>query len=293
MEARNKSIRPSLVDKVILGWNALMNTACSKAFAATGNETYRQLALDNMNFLLEAFAGKDAETFHHTWKNDIAKFPAFLDDHAFLIEALIHLQEITADTKWLIKAKAITNSVIENFSEEINDLSAADASKGDFFFFTPAGQTDVIVRKKEMYDGAVPSGNSVMAYNLWKLSLYFDKKVWQERSTAMCSSLFNAIIKYPTSFGYWASLMLEITAGTSEIAVVGNRASSIQKELLQKYIPHKLIMITEKENDDFPLLKNKQVLEKTAIYLCSNYTCLTPVFSVEDLISLINRASKP
>jgi uncharacterized protein YyaL (SSP411 family) len=87
--------------------------------------------------------------------------------------------------------------------------------------------------------------------------------------------------------------MLEITAGTSEIAVVGNRASSIQKELLQKYIPHKLIMITEKENDDFPLLKNKQVLEKTAIYLCSNYTCLTPVFSVEDLISLINRASKP
>ena len=67
-----------------LGWNALMNTACSKAFAATGNEDYRQLAIDNMQFLLEKFASDNPNEFYHTWKNDEAKYPAFLDDYAFL-----------------------------------------------------------------------------------------------------------------------------------------------------------------------------------------------------------------
>src|SRR5260221_3160275 len=112
---RSKRIRPQLDDKIILGWNALMNIACSKAFAATGNGQFRQLAVDNMDFLLQKFSIANSNKFHHTWKNNIAKYPAFIDDYAFLIQALIHLQEITADTKWLIKAKSITEFVIENF----------------------------------------------------------------------------------------------------------------------------------------------------------------------------------
>src|SRR4029077_9697412 len=92
LDKRSKRVRPLLDDKTILGWNALMNTALSKAFAATGNKTYRKLAIDNMQFLLDRFSENDADEFYHTWKNDIAKYPAFLDDYAFLIQALIHLQ---------------------------------------------------------------------------------------------------------------------------------------------------------------------------------------------------------
>lgn len=139
---RNKRTRPLLDDKIILGWNALMNTACSKAFGATGKEQYRKLAIENMQFLLNNFKEKEGDGFHHTWKNDTAKYPAFLDDYAFLIQALIYLQEITADTTWLAKARTITAFVIENFSEEDTG----------FFFYTPREQTDVIVRKKEVYD---------------------------------------------------------------------------------------------------------------------------------------------
>jgi uncharacterized protein YyaL (SSP411 family) len=74
-----------------------------------------------MHFLLQNFCIANSNEFHHTWKNNIAKYPAFIDDYAFLIQALIHLQEITADTKWLMKAKSITEFVVENFSEsEIN-----------------------------------------------------------------------------------------------------------------------------------------------------------------------------
>ncbi len=278
LNQRSKRIRPLLDDKIILGWNALMNTACSKAFGATGNETYRQLAIDNMQFLLASFKGKMENEFHHTWKNDIAKFPAFLDDYAFLIQALLHLQEITTDTKWLTKAKSITEFVIENFSER----------ETGFFFYTLSGQTDVIVRKKEVYDGAVPSGNSVMAYNLHHLSILFDMKSWQNRSRAMISSLGNAITRYPTSFGNWACLLQEMIVGTNEIALVGQDFSTIHTSLLHEYIPHRVFMASKTADSTFPLLAKKRVTNPSSIYLCRNYTCLNPVFSAKDLMLLIN-----
>jgi len=282
LQERSNRIRPLLDDKIILGWNALMNTACSKAYSATGKEEYRKLAINNMNFLLSNLKGKDANAYHHTFKEGKAKFPAFLDDYAFLIEALIYLQEITADKQWIEKAKSITDYVIQNFIEE----------ETGFFFYTPVDQQDIIVRKKEVYDSAVPSGNSVMAYNLWKLSLLFDKKEWGEQSLQMASSLSNAISKYPVSFGNWASLLLEITEGTQEIAVVGAETSVVLKELLSEYIPHRIVMATGKEESNYPLLADKQVLAKTSIFLCRNYTCLKPVFSVNELMLLINKAQK-
>ncbi len=275
---RSKRIRPQLDDKIILGWNALMNTACSKAFGATGNQKYKQLAIDNMQFLLANFKSATANEFHHTWKNDQAKFPAFLDDYAYLIQALIHLQEITADTNWLLQAKAITEIVLKNFSEP----------ETDFFFYTSISQTDVILRKKEVYDGAVPSGNSVMANNLHLLSILFDKKEWGQKSVNMITSLGRAITRYPTSFGNWACLFQELIAGTNEIVLVGNDFFDIQAAVLEQYIPHRVLMATSTEGSTFALLSGKPVTNTTTIYLCSNYTCKNPVFSAKELISLIN-----
>jgi uncharacterized protein len=280
LAARSKRILPSLDDKIILGWNALMNTACSKAFAATGNESYRQLAINNMQFLLSAFAIENSALLHHTWKNNTAKYPAFLDDYAFLIQALLHLQEITGDINWLMKAKELTELVIENFSEE----------ESGFFYYTSIQQTDVIVRKKEVYDGAVPSGNSVMAYNLWQLAILFENPVWKQRSMDLVSSLGQAVIRYPTSFGNWACLLQEITNGTNEIAIIGEQdLQKIHLEVMASYIPHRVLMVAKRATAAFPLLNDKPVTEKTAIYRCRNYTCQKPVFSASELILLINK----
>jgi len=278
LAARSERIRPQLDDKIILGWNALMNTACSKAFSATGNEEYRRLAIDNMTFVLEKFVTSDKKSFHHTWKNENAKYPAFLDDYAFLIQALIHLQEITADTKWLLKAKSITELVIEQFGD----------TETPFFFYTPEGQHNIIVRKKEMYDSAVPSGNSVMAENLYRLSILFDKNDWKQKSLDMVRSLGKAITKYPTSFGNWACLFQEIVDGTNEIAIVGPDFSSVHKEILEYFIPHKVLMAAATSDNCYPLLVEKISVRSTTIYLCRNYTCQNPVFAAEDLISLID-----
>jgi uncharacterized protein YyaL (SSP411 family) len=280
LEERSKRVRPLLDDKILLGWNALMNTACSKAFGATGKEDYRRLAIANMNFLVANFKTGKTNEWHHTWKNAVARYPAFLDDHAFLIQAMLQLQEITGDTTWLTHASSLTDYVIENFSEE----------ETGFFFYTPANQADVIVRKKEVYDGAVPSGNAVMAYNLYHLSILLDKKAWQKRSMEMISALGNAIVKYPGSFGNWACLFQEMTGGTNEIVLVGTDLSVIHPEVLREYVPHRVLVASQKSDPAFPLLVNKPVTGIPAIYLCRNYTCSAPVFSAKDLITLINRA---
>jgi uncharacterized protein YyaL (SSP411 family) len=280
LETRSKRIRPLTDDKIILGWNALMNTACSRAFAATGNEAYRKLAVDNMQFLLGTFADRGTLSFFHTWKNDQARYPAFLDDYAFLIQALIALQEITGDTNWLDKARGLAIYVADNFSE----------AETGFYYYTAGYQQDVILRKKEVYDGAVPSGNSVMAYVLWHLSILFDEPEWKQRSLKLLNALGRAISKYPTSFGNWACLIQEISLGTNEIALTGTDIEPVHRAILAAYIPHKVYMSVSQSTDRWPLVSGKSVTGKPVIYLCRNYTCQSPVFSAKELISLINRA---
>jgi uncharacterized protein YyaL (SSP411 family) len=279
LEQRQKRIRPLLDDKIILGWNALMNTACSKAFMATGIIEYRELAIDNMQFMLEKFGSGDSNELNHTWKNDQAKYPAFLDDYAFLIQALIHLQEITGDTKWLKKAAQLTGFVLDQFGEEQNG----------FFYYTKKDQRDVIVRKKEVYDGAVPSGNSVMAYNLYHLSICFDKKEWRERSLKMVSALGQVISRYPGSFGVWASLLLELVLGTLEVAIVGRNYSKLVHDLFKQYLPNRVLMMSETEMEEFPLLAGKKSTDISMIYLCKDFVCQQPVTSIERFMSLIDR----
>lgn len=279
LRERNERIRPQTDDKILLGWNALMNTALSKAFSATGNENYRQLAVDNMQFLLNNFSKNNNGGFYHSWKNNVAKQPGFLDDCAFLIQSLIQLQEITGDTNYLEDAKRITEFVIENFDDPASGL----------FFYTGKNQEDVIVRKKEVYDGAQPSGNAVMADNLYRLGLYFDKPDWREKSSRMIASLGNAIVRYPTSFGVWACLLLEMTKGTNEIAVIASEPQAILSQILKEYIPHKILMSSKGASNAFPLLSGKLKSGEVTVYLCRNYSCENPVSTVEALVDLIKR----
>ncbi|MET0392407.1 MAG: thioredoxin domain-containing protein [Chitinophagaceae bacterium] len=278
LERRAGRVRPLLDDKVILAWNALMNTACSKAFAATGNGDYRQLAIDNMTFLLNHFGTGQPQELHHTWKNGEGKYPAFLDDYACLVQALLELHTVTADTRWLLEAQRISEYVITHFSEEGTG----------FFYYTRAGQPDVIVRKKEVYDGALPSGNSLMAYNLYRLSILLDRRDWRERSEAMVAALGQAIVRYPTSFGVWSCLLLEMVAGTHEIALVGPQAPIVLEELLREFIPHRVTMASFVPDDIFPLLRGKAAAAPVAAYLCKNFTCREPVYSVTGLLELVN-----
>jgi uncharacterized protein len=279
---RRKRISPALDDKIILSWNALMNIALSKAFAATGIHKYRDLSIVNMEFLITHFKNSRDQYFHHTWKNNEAKSLAFLDDYAFLIQALLNLQEITTGVDLIFKAKEIAEYVMNNFADEGTD----------FFLFTDSRQEDVIFRKKEVYDGATPSGNATMANNIYRLSILLNIPEWKRRAGGMISSLNDLVVQYPTSFGVWAVLLVEIVDGIKEIVVVGGEPSTLATQVLAEYIPHKIFLVSNTGEEQLPLLTGKTPIDKPLIYLCREYSCLKPVTQVNELLALINERNK-
>jgi hypothetical protein len=108
----------------------------------------------------------------------------------------------------------------------------------------------------------------------------------------MVSSLTETIIRYPTSFGIWANMLMEIIYGTDEIAVVGNDPVGLANRVLGEYIPHKVFMFSAIGNEDLPLMRGKSMGDSSLIYLCKAYSCLKPVGRVEDLLKAVNIRNK-
>ena len=278
LKHRANRIKPLLDDKILLSWNAMMITALCKASSALGNKFYKEKAVRAYEFLLSKFkVNENNYELHHTYKNDIAKYPGFLDDYACLIEASIQLQEITSDNKYLEYAKSFTEYVMENF----------ESSDKHVFFYTNKNQKDVVVRKKEIYDGAVPSGNSIMVKNLFYLSLIYNKTEWQQRGANGIIQLLDLIAKHPTSFGNWACIFIDEVAQINEIAITGKGFEKIRDQLLSFFIPNKVLQSTETETDDYPLLAQKGISAEPMIYLCRNYACQSPVNNVNTIVNQI------
>jgi len=282
LEYRSGRVRPALDDKILLGWNALMTTACCKAYGALGNEKYREWAIANMEFCLQHLQGKDIYYFYHSYNAGKAKFPAFLDDYASLTGALLQLQEVTGNTEYLIKAKEVMEFVVENFS---------DGDTG-MFFFTHRDQQDLILRKTEVYDGATPSGNSLMAFNLAYMGTIFNESSWTERAVRMATAVQRPVTLYPGSFGIWATLFQAFTYIIPEIVITATSPGKIRKEFLGHFIPYRVFQSTGEKNTQFPLLSGRPVEDLPSIFLCENYTCQLPVNEVSTLIRLLENVQK-
>ncbi|MBO9152671.1 thioredoxin domain-containing protein [Chitinophaga sp. GCM10012297] len=278
MAAREKRVRPGLDDKILLGWNALMIHACCKAAAALNENVYLEMAEAAMDCILKNMRKPGAApAFWHTYKEGSARYPAFLDDYANLVHALIALQETSGNLERVRMAAEVADFVIEQFSDE--NLR--------YFYYTASGQGDVIVRKKEIYDGAVPSGNAVMAHNLWHLSIVFDKNEWAERALAMTAGLVQTVTRYPTSFGVWAAMVLRLVQGTPELAVAGPAYLERMRELNGLYVPYKVLLGAGSDEKDMPLLQQRAKEGKTLVYLCRDYQCVKPVEYISEITNLI------
>jgi uncharacterized protein len=282
LERRSKRKAPALDDKILLGWNALMITACCKAYSATGEPLYLELAEKNLSFIWSKFKGSGIYYFFHAYKDGQARFPAFLDDYAYLVEALRELQEVTGNSEYLQRAKEVAEFVARNFSEE-------DTGQ---FFFTHKDQTDIIIRKKEIYDGALPSGNAIMSLNLLYLSIIFDIPAWKARALHNCVALSDVIIRYPVSFGIWATMLQAVTYGMFEVVIMGAKPDGARREFLRNFIPNRVFQSAASENHLFPLLENKPLTNTALIYLCTNYSCQNPVTEVDELIRQLENVRK-
>lgn len=131
-----------------------------------------------------------------------------------------------------------------------------------------------------------------MCLLLHRLGICYERNDWTSRARRMLASLQKVIAKYPGSFGHWACVLQEILTGTEEIVVAGRNPGDLHREILCLYLPHRLLVVADREMDDPPLLKGKFGLGETSVSLCRNNTCYPSVFSAKELISLRNRLQK-
>ncbi len=279
MAARATRIRPGLDDKILLSWNALMCSAFAKAAQALGNETYKDIAIRNIDFIENKFQNKNKTSgqLFHTYKNGIAQYDAFLDDYAYYILALLDTYEATFDVEYLRKANKYVKVVNNLFYDE----------KDGLFFYTFVQQSDMVIRKKEMYDNATPSGNSSMALALLRLSVYFDEPQYQKMAARMLLTLKDSTRLHGTSFSCWAQAMSMLVYGAREIVCVGERAIEYATQMQKQFLPNTIYMATIKADDTWPMLRARFMKDNTYIYVCKNQACFAPCQTVEEALNLI------
>lgn len=274
-EQRKKRIRPGTDDKILTSWNALMDKGLIDAYRTFGDESFLSLAKINLDFLLKNIETKNGGLYRN-YKNGESTINGFLDDYAFLINALINYYQVSFDEKYLQKAYSLTSYVEDYFFDKASGM----------FFYTDDQYSNLIARKMEVSDNVIPSSNSEMAKNLLLLSLYFENKKYGDQSLQMVKNVSDDIQKSPGYYGNWAQVMALEIRSPYEVAIVGNDWQQKLTQLQKKYLPNTIYLGGDSEGS-LPLLENKLVIGKTMIYVCENKTCQRPVEEVSEAMKQI------
>jgi hypothetical protein len=262
--------------KVILGWNAMLIVGFCKMNAATGNHLYKKAAIECMDWLESNLYHADENYFYHSIANGIPKAQAFLDDYANLIQAYIQLQEMTGDTSYLFKAKKWMDYVLIHFIDE----------DGLYFYYTASYQKDVIIRKKESYDGGQPSGNALICSSLFYLGQVFDLTEWRKQAEKMIHSIRPSLLQYPSSFGFWAQSFYQMSTGMIELVGVGPSVYDSLPTLNAAFVPNSIRLMSQVQEDSIPLLKGKQGIDNQ-YFICKNNTCAPPMPEISLILANI------
>lgn len=284
LQHRNNRIRPLKDDKILTDWNGLTISSLAKGYLTFGVEDYIKIAEKSANFILKNMLTNDGKLLHR-FRDGEAKINGHLDDYAFLAWGLIELYEATFKTKYLKKAIELTNKMIELFWDENN---------GGFFL---SENEDVLFKQKEIYDGAIPSGNSVALLVLIKLSKITGRSDLNELTFKLVETFSGTVSKHPSAYTFFLSAFDFLIGPSFEIIIVGKSSddiSKIQKLLNSKFIPNKILLYKPTDREDeinliAPFLTHyKEIDGKTTIYICTNYECKQPVTSVEEMMRLID-----
>jgi hypothetical protein len=273
--AREKRIRPILDDKILLDWNALLVVGLAKAAHALQNSDYKKLALDLLDFLSSTFAQADMQKLFHSSKIGHApKIDAFLDDYAFYIDALLAGYSLSFELKYLHKAADMADFVLQEFWDE---------SEHNFFF--TAAEHSLVVRPKDLYDNATPSGNAVMIDVLQRLSALLSRPDYGQRAAQSLQRMRQSIEKYPQSFGRWATALWAQTMPMREIVVVGKNAHNLAAELQSHALENAVVVASRTGSEPLELLEGRAATsDETLIYVCIGSSCQRPVSTVAEAI---------
>jgi uncharacterized protein YyaL (SSP411 family) len=265
MKAREKRVRPGLDDKILTSWNGLMLKGLVDAYRVFDEDDFLETALENAYFLKNKVF--DGQRLWHNFKNGQASITAYLEDYATVVEAFIALYQATFDSQWLHFAHTLTQYCLTNFFDEAESM----------FFFTDQNAEKLIARKKEIFDNVIPASNSIMAKNLYFLGLILDNADYQQIAETMLGRIKPIVQKNVEYLSNWAQLYTVLVQPTAEIAIVGEDAIFLRKEIDKRFFPNKIMVGSLKPSNQLPLLENRGLEDDTLIYVCFNKACQLPV----------------
>ena len=273
---RNKRIRPGLDDKIILSWNALLVSALSVASTVSNSTEFGDEALRLGELLWSRFMDQEKNILSHHLCKGKNFHHANLEDAACFAKALIHCYECSFDTKWLERTKIILDYIDRWF-----------AGNEALYYFTDARVADLLLRQTETYDGAMPSGNSMLSEIFYLWYLISGDKAYLDRSTKMFFSVSDLAKKIPSGFGIWLMTGDLLQNGLNEIAVVGPEHIERARQIGNENFSPSFIMAAPGEEERYPILSGKSSGGNTLIFLCRNMACEQPVQTVKELGKLI------
>lgn len=286
-EAREQRTRPLLDDKILTDWNGLMIAALARAGKVFDEAEYIHRAKEAVEFMFSHML-QDDDTLLHRYREGEAAITAHADDYAFLIWGLLELYEATFEPRYLDEALKLTRIFINRFW---------DADNGGFFFTDEDGE-QLLGRKKENYDGALPSSNSIAMLNLMRLGRLTARPELEEKADFIGRAFAEEINHHPQ--GYTAMLQaLDFAFGPSfEVVIAGKSDRKDTRKLItalnREFIPNKVVVLNSDEFADIrnlaPYTANQPVQDgKATAYVCKNYSCNLPTHSADKMLELLSQ----
>ncbi len=286
--AREKRVKPARDEKVLTAWNGLMLTSFAEAAAILNRPDYLAVAKQNARFVLEKLRREGL--LLRTYKEGRAKLNAYLEDYAFLIDGLVTLFESSGELQWLEEARTLAATMIEEFWDD----------EEDGFFYTGRSHEDLIVRSKDFFDNATPSGNSVAAEVLQRIGLLTDNSDYQRRAATILRLMASTIQRYPSGFGRLLCALDFYLATPREIAIIGDAGAAetrlLLDEIWQAYLPNKVVAQASPSDtaaaEIIPLLRDRpQLNNRATAYVCAHFTCKTPATTAAELASQLQNSA--
>ncbi len=282
-EIREKRIHPGKDDKILTDWNGLMIAALAKAAQVFDNTNYIKNSEKALNFILKNMIQNNGEILHRYRIGD-ANISGYADDYAFLIFGLIELYQATFNSRYLQISLKLNDYLIEHFWD----------IKDGGLFFTSNTNEDLLTRTKEIYDGAIPSSNSVSMYNFIRLARITGNVDLEKKAVKLSKIFSDQINKMPS--GYTQMMVgIDFAIGPSyEIVIVGEKNDKKTKKIIESinsiFMPNKVIILKEVKSKDqlveklIPFTKDySQINDQSTIYICKNQQCQLPTTDIEKM----------
>ena len=278
LKARNARQAPGIDDKSLTSWNAMLISGfidAGKAFQNEDPETaqgFSRLAVLIADWISTQQSGVELYHLHHTSRYGKGSVEGLLEDYAYTIQAFLDLFEYTGKPKYLKRINRWVDVLDQNFLDRESGLYYTRSLKGE----------QLISKSLDRIDNVIPSPNSVMAHNLWRLGIIEHDDYRNKQAIKMLSQIDrDRMLNYADSYANWGRLLLKISFPSPEIVITGKESKSYYLKLQEYYYPN-TTWIWSTSNDDLPVLRNRHVEGETMVYICENRTCQLPVNNVEE-----------